>query len=289
MPHTPTLPPLPISSAVALAISGYAEFELDLERAIRENLPVVLDSVAPAALTKSNVTLLPERVQGVYMLLENNVPTYIGKTDAEHGFRDRLARHFSTLSARLNLDLSTISFKAVRIMVFTVMSVESTLIDVYTKGNPESWQNTGFGSNDPGHNRENQEPSQFDKGRPVNIDIPVDGLPVGVSTARDFMVILKNSLPFDFRYETDIGPKGKPVKYTVGHVDQRNTMINVPRSGMTVREILTDVLLSALPDGWTVTIFPGRIILYKAPDSYRYALGQIKRPALVPVLAPPVP
>lgn len=256
---------------------AYTEFELDLTKAILENLPPILTNLAPAPLTEANVTALPEAAQGVYMLLYEDTPMYIGKTDASHGFRNRLYRHFQTLSARRELTLSRVSYKAVRIMVFTTVNVEKTLIEHFLGSNSMAWQNSGFGSNDPGHNRENQEPSDFDKQYPINIDQPLDFISKANESALDLLIRLKDHLPYDLRYETDVGPNRKPLKYTKGHEDQRRVTVQVTEDGMTLRRLLKEVLIPALPDGWVASVFPGRVILYKEPTAYQYALEQLRK------------
>lgn len=133
-------------------VPGYQEFELDITQALLEHLPDIFANLADAPLTADDVAGLPEKAQGVYMLLDDGTPTYIGKTDADHGFRARLQRHFLNLSARHNFDLTKVSFKAVRVMVFTMVNVEKTLIDHFLGARGMSWQFSGFGSNDPGHN-----------------------------------------------------------------------------------------------------------------------------------------
>ncbi|OGT58816.1 MAG: hypothetical protein A3E01_00590 [Gammaproteobacteria bacterium RIFCSPHIGHO2_12_FULL_63_22] len=257
-------------------MSAYAEFELDLTKAILDNLPSMLTSLAGEPLTLENVNRLPEATQGVYMLLEGGVPMYIGKTDASHGFRQRLQRHYYTLSARKNLDLGEVSFKAVRIMVFTTINVESTLIKHFLGDDPLRWQNSGFGSNDPGHNREGQEPSKFDITHPINIDRPLESIDAGQYTLHSLLLHLKAYLPFDFRFETDLNSQGKPAKATVGHLDQRNATVNVPQPGMSLRELFKEVFIPGLPAGWVATVFPGRMILYKDQTPYRYATDQFK-------------
>ncbi|KQP12062.1 hypothetical protein ASF45_32165 [Pseudorhodoferax sp. Leaf265] len=96
-------------------------------------------------------------------------------------------------------------------------------------------------------------------------------------TVLALLLLLKEQLPYDLRYETDIGTNKKSVKHTVGHVDQRSHVCDVPRSNMTLREILIECVIPALPEGWMVTIFPGRVILYKEPTRYRYGLEVIAR------------
>lgn len=258
-------------------MAAYAEFELDLTKALLQYLPPVLEEIQPAQLTGAELDTLPENVQGVYMLLFEGVPTYIGKTDAEHGFRSRLKRHSYSLSARRNLDIASVTYRAVRIMVFTTVNVESTLIrHFHVAANPMAWQNSGFGSNDPGHRREGQDPSIFDQRYPINIDVPLPFVRPGTTSVRDLLVLLKNALPFDFRYQTDV-PDGsrRPNKHTVGHLDQRNGAAVIARPGMSLREILVEAILPSLPSGWMATVFPGRVILYKEANHWPHAIERL--------------
>lgn len=64
----------------------------------------------------------------------------------------------------------------------------------------------------------------------------------------------------------------------MGHVEQRDTMLPVPGSGMSLRTLLADEIIPRLPAGWVATVFPGRVILYKEPKTYRYADEQITFP-----------
>ncbi|WP_233840521.1 Eco29kI family restriction endonuclease [Dyella sp. 2HG41-7] len=256
-------------------MGSYFEFELDLTEALRERLPTEFDRLQGAPLTLENVVKVPQ-TQGVYMLLERGIPMYIGKTDAAHGFQDRIRRHWYTLSARHNIDLANVWFKAVRVMVFTTVNVESILIEQYIGANPMAWQNSGFGSNDPGHNREFQQPSKFDIDYPINLQIPIDFVQPGTRPVLDVLLNLKHYLPYDLRFETDVASSRKNVHFTKGHIDQRLTMIDVPQRSFTVRELL-QLLINALPDGWVATVLPGRVILYKEPTTYRHQVEQLTK------------
>ena len=253
----------------------YSEFELDLTDALRRELPLVLDALDGTPLTQANVSGVPQ-TQGVYMLLEGSTPMYVGKTDAAHGFQDRLKRHCFTLSARKNIDLANVFYKAVRVMVFTTVNVEAMLIERYIDANPMAWQNSGFGSNDPGHRRELQDPSKFDIDHPINIRLPVDFVPPGSYTALELLLRLKHHLPYDLRYQTDPAPGGKSHHFKTGHADQRDTTVHVPSANLPVRDLL-ELVVNALPHGWVVTVFPGRVILYKEPTSYRFQLERLVR------------
>lgn len=261
-------------------ITGYSEFEMDVEGVLREQLPKFFEETALAPLTRECVDMLPERAKGAYMLFHRGVPVYAGKTDARHGFRDRLARHWYTLQHRQNLRIGDIGFKAVRVMVFSNFDVERILIDEIRRQNVEylAWNDSGFGSNDPGRNREGQEPADFDEDFPIDIGKPLDVIPAGRQNLLHLLVKVKDELPYLFRYETDIkGRKGNKIKYvrhTVGHAEQRAAMIEIPAGPITMRDFLT-IVVNALPN-WQATVLPGRIILYRERANYQFAKEYIR-------------
>jgi len=258
-------------------LSGYVEYEIDVEKVLRQELPGVVARAAIAPLTPQAIAALPEKAKGAYVLFEDGHPVYAGKTDTRHGFRSRLAKHHNTIQARQGLDPARIGFKAVRIMVFSNFDVEAILIKELREKDPTAlrWNFSGFGSNDPGHNREAQEPADFDKERPVDIDkaiiSPLQGRSVGVL---DLLISLKDQLPYTFRYETDA--KGtKSAYYTVGHIEQREAApIQLPDAPFTVRQAV-QWALNVLPAGWRATVFPDRVILYRETTPYPYALEHL--------------
>lgn len=253
---------------------GYVEYEIDIEKVLRTELPGVLERIASAPLTADAVQAIPEGSKGAYVLFENGHPVYAGKTDTRHGFRDRLNRHAFTIQHRRNLDPSTISFKAIRILVFSNFDVEAILIGALRKADAGAlrWNDSGFGSNDPGHNRETQEPADFDKERPVDIDRPLDWLEPREWDVLPLLVALKDRLPYVFRYQTDArAGGGRPMRHTVGHADQRAAPSVTIAAGDTIRIVLAKVL-AALPEGWQATIFPDRVIIYRETTRYPFAL-----------------
>lgn len=254
---------------------GYGEFEIDIPEVFKEQLPEILEKIPEASLTLENVRLLPERAQGGYLLMMHGKRVYVGKTDAAAGFQSRLRRHWKNIQHRSGLDSAKVTFKAVRIMVFHNFDVEDILIKRFAEidGVPLIWNNSGFGSNDPGHRREGQEPAAFDKQYPIDIDRPIEA-GAGERSVLELLLQLKDELPYLLRYETDSKPT--PLKphgtahFRTGHADQRDNRIVLSDDIMTMREIMTDIV-KALPDGWMCTVFPDRIILYKDPTRYNYA------------------
>lgn len=260
--------------------AGFVEYEIDIEKVLRAELPAVLEMGEMALLTSAAINAIPRGAKGAYVLYENGLPVYAGKTDTRHGFRDRLNRHASTIQHRHNLNPDSMCFRAVRILVFSNFDVEAILINEMRKIDPSAlpWNDSGFGSNDPGHRRETQKPAEFDRQRPIDIDRPIDILSSGIQPLLSVLISLKDHLPYTFRYETDIIGK-KNVHYRVGHTDQREaTPIEIGAEEIvTVRSLLSKAL-AALPFGWRVTIFPDRVILYNEPTTYPEALEVIERP-----------
>jgi hypothetical protein len=236
------------------SVSGYVEFELDLLQAIRAQLAPTFDALTPAPLTLQSVNEIPKDAQGAYLLYYDGKLVYVGKSDAEAGIRVRLTRHFYKLRHRKKLDPKRATFKAARIFSFSVIDVESLLIKHYAAHNTP-WNNSGFGSNDPGRERDTQSPSKFDTLYPLDIDRE---LPLGlhilpnscpVATA---LVWVQSKLPYTLRFK-DFGG------------ELRATMISpavVFTRGLTMKRLLNRIV-PALPPGWQGTALRGCVILYK--------------------------
>lgn len=252
------MPPVPSSDVDTRApIPGYGEYEIDIEAVLRENLPLFFDGLGATPLTKANVESIPPGAKGAYMLFKGDdpVPVYAGKTDAEHGFQDRLKRHAFTVRGRKDLDPAEMNFKAVRIMVFAALDVEAILIRRMKEAVPNAlaWNNSGFGSNDPGKKRDGQEPADFDRWFPINYDYDLYNLPTGDVTVKTLLVSVKEQLPFTLRFATT--PPGLKIK-------------GVPESAK-LRSIM-GMVMSALPSGWQCTVLHGRVILYPHYQDYEF-------------------
>jgi hypothetical protein len=184
------------------------------------------------------------------------IQIYAGKTDTRHGFRQRLDRHAWTIQGRAGLDPSRLSFKATRIMVFSAFDVEALLIAEMKAADSTAlaWNNSGFGSNDPGRNRDGQQPAEFDKNFPVNIDFQLEDLPPGKVQLRDLIQSMKASIPYLIR----------------NAAIPADIEVQVPQKA-TVRTIL-ETAIEALPAGWQITVFHGRVVIYQERKTYDYKL-----------------
>jgi hypothetical protein len=244
---------------------GYAEFEFDLPSALLERIVVAFESLQPAALSFENVARVDE-AQGVYQLLLHGELVYVGKTDADKGLRRRLERHASTIQHRHNLQPTDVTFRALRVFVFTAMDLEAQLISHY---GGTAWQNSGFGSNDPGRNRDDTRLKRagFDESYPIDVDHSLDfELTREPRDAASILKELRRKLPYIVRYEG--GGRNNPG----AHPDLQNTIVTLPEGNLTARRVIQSVL-QELPTGWQATDLRSRIILYK--ESRDYAQGDI--------------
>ena len=148
------------------------------------------------------------------------------------------------------------------------MDIELKLIKHYGK----RWNGSGFGSNDPGRNREetNKPEAGFDAQFPVDIDIPASVLPTGVQTVHAALMRLKEALPYDLRYEVAPGKAKSSHDYRLHpHPDYVAHSIDVPDAPLTTREAM-EIIVGALPNGWQATVFSSHVILYKEARTYVY-------------------
>lgn len=234
--------------------AGYTDFEFDLPDALLTHLIRVLDGLETAPLTSAHLAGVPD-AQGVYQLLLDGEIVYIGKTDAEAGLRKRLERHAFKIQHRRNLDPSRVSFKAVRIFVFTAIDLETQLIKHYASGGTR-WNNRGFGANDPGRRRDmtRVKPTNFDAIYPIDLDWGLGIDFSDASTAGEVVARLKQALPYTFRYELEGGRRPA--------AELMETAVNIPGTATTARTVLT-ALIAQLPSGWQVTAFLHQILLYR--------------------------
>lgn len=247
---------------------GFTEFEFDLPHALQVALIRLLDEMETGKLELDVTKGIPE-VQGVYQLFHEGSLVYIGKTDAKAGLRTRLGRHARKITHRPNLS-GGVEFKAVRIFVFTAMDLETQLLKHYREHGPVTWNGSGFGSNDPGREREttNKDPEGFDSSYPISIDLPSEFLPEGPISVEAALVRMKRALPYTLRFETLRNARGKSMRGRL-HPDLLRPTITVPAEPQTVRQLM-QLIKAPLGPEWQATEFPSHVILYKETRSYKF-------------------
>lgn len=270
---------------------GYEEFEFDLPDALLTKLVEKFEVVGPAQLTAENVNKIPEE-QGVYQLFLEDAQgvhlVYVGKTDAESGLRDRLGVHALKIQQRVGLDPLKIWFKAIRVYVFTILDLETQLVKHYKRTNTHfenhTWNNSGFGSNDPGRERDTTkyDDDHFYTRFPVDVARTLDFTITQTGKAGDILQALKTGLPYLVRFET----KGKSRK---PHDDLADTDITLdPSAPMTPESVIAQVM-AQLPAGWQATMLPSHVIIYKNDRKANDYYSGARVLGLSPGTAPPTP
>lgn len=217
-----------------------------------------------ASLLPGNVAKLPE-AQGVYQLLYRDEIVYVGKTDAEAGLRQRLGRHAWTVQHRCNLDVSRITFRALRVFVFTAVDLETQLIKHYGGEKKVSWNKSGFGSNDPGRERDTTKlkVGGFDEKFPVDLDREIILVSKDIKVAAtEALQLLRGELPYTIRAESK-GRKPHP---------ELSATVSLSSGATTARGTL-EAIVKVLPSGWQATLLPGRVILYH--ENREYSAGTV--------------
>ncbi len=198
----------------------------------RERLPVLEQLVEaftalPIGHLEPSVCAEMGSGQGVYQLFLDGNLQYIGKADKN--LRGRLERHYRMLSARQNIDISKLGFKAIFIhRNWTTWTTEAALIRFFGQESP--WNASGMGSNDPGHNREDTaEEDTFNSMYPINPDYACDWIEPGDFRAWELLDALKKGLPYLLRFHRVT----RKFKSAVDHEAEqalKETHIAVPRS-----------------------------------------------------------
>jgi hypothetical protein len=240
-------------------IDGFREFEFNLPEALLASLVKAFGEMESAPLLLDHVVQLPEE-QGVYQLIYDDKIVYVGKTDGEAGLRQRLSRHAFTVQHRCNLDASSVKFRALRVFVFTAVDLETQLIKHYGGKTKVTWNSSGFGSNDPGRERDTTKIKigGFDNLFPIDLDRPIrlSSLTVPLTAAKA-LGALRGEVPYIIRVQS--------------HPDLSTELVSVPEL-TTAREAIKSVV-GSLPPGWQATLLPGRIILYR--EEREYSAGSV--------------
>lgn len=247
------------------------ELEFDLPTKLLEELVKLFEEMPAGKLSSSSLGRVQEE-QGVYQLFKNDQLVYIGKTDSDAGLKRRLSRHAEKIKSRKYLDVEQITFKAIRVYVFTAMDLESLLINYYKEtGQRPSWQHSGFGSNDPGRKRDTTtvKESNFDANYPIDLDVivPIEAESL-ILTVSELFIQMKNHLPYNIRFETVSGGGRSPhheLSETEVHLStQRDSVLNFLKAAK-----------RALGKNWQITALPGYVIIYKERAPKKYPSGTI--------------
>ena len=198
--------------------------------------------------------------QGVYILHLDGSPVYLGKAG---DVAERLRQHRNKLSGRLNVSMDKIGYKALILdKSMSTAANESVLIAMFRATHHGLWNGAGFGTKDPGKNRDTTEPSRFDSEYPVNSAFGVYGIDDDETIASLFAK-MKEKLPFVFRFELlgDIG-------------NRRLDLRGVPRTA----EALLRKSISTFPPGWKGVVVSFGMVVYRTNNSYPHGIEILSPP-----------
>lgn len=193
-------------------------------------------------------------VQGVYVLHHHGIPVYVGKAS---NMRSRLQKHLKKISGRKHINLADIGYKALLLdKSMSTAANENVLLGLFQQTYSGMWNNSGFGPNDPGRERDTTEPGDFDRMYPIQEKWPI---PLGSAQTTIGLLLrdMKARLPYVFRYQA-LTPS------------EASTPINVA-SITPEADALFEAAVRALGTGWTGAILSYGMVLYKNSKTYPFA------------------
>jgi hypothetical protein len=191
--------------------------------------------------------------QGVYLLIYDDQPRYIGKAN---NVKDRLSQHLTKLSGRRHIDLGLLTYKVLLLdKSMSTAANEDILIGLFKQKYTAMWNGAGFGPKDPGKERDTTKPGKFDQQHPIIDDYPVVIHPDEDGTLQlgQLLTSMKSQLPYVFRYEV---PSDELIKRIV-----------VAEVAHVARDLLQAVV-SHLGTGWRGAIISYGMVLYQTSKRY---------------------
>lgn len=239
---------------------GFTGLTFKLPREIQAQISAALRANATVQLTQRNAATLPS-FGGMYEIYCEGEPVYWGHADSHSGLSDRLSDHAKRILHRSRLDPSRVHFKSLRVTVSEYMAAEAELFLRPANSDSFKWQKSGFGSNDPGRERETQDvkPEHFDSRHPIDIEVrlPEMMFPRGTSIA-EALKRLKKKLPYVLRFEKQ---NRKPHRDLLESSLPREIEVTNAKGALIA-------ITEAMPAGWQTTVMSGHIIVYKERREY---------------------
>lgn len=240
-----------------------ALYIFDFLRTVSEQLKSKLETLSASPLDDAAIGRLQEfqgevrSAQGVYLLIYDGQPRYIGKAN---NVKDRLTQHLTKLRGRRHIDLDKLAYKVLLLdQSMSTAANEDILIALFKAQYSDMWNGAGFGPKDPGKERDTTKPGKFDRQHPIIDDYPVEieldhegGIQLGNLLAK-----MKFQLPYVFRYDVPAS-----VQLSTIHLQAVNHI---------ARELI-QAIVTHLGDGWRGAIISYGMVLYKTNKRYPYGI-----------------
>lgn len=244
----------------------FGRFDLDIGRAITNQLGEFLDALKPEPFSNSLALADLPGSGGVYMLHHGGQPVYVGKAAS---LRSRLMQHASDLDGRCNISRKDVAFVCAELSPnWAPFGAE----DILMRRANLAWQHSGFGNNDPGRRRDKSliKPGHWDAQFPIRLDWRCEAVRSGTHSAAALLTTLKSSLPFVLRFQraTEGSSHAPPPD------DVQAALVDIPQDAMPFWDIMR-LIVDAL-QGWQATALPGYAIFYRESDDYPSAIAVLR-------------
>lgn len=241
-------------------MTASGEFRLSITRALADQLAEGLSALEPDPLDPAYIAPVDPK-PGVYQLYEEGTLVYVGKAQTSEPLPKRLRQHYEKLSGRQRVGRMTFTCLYVHEDMHAV-SPEQLLITKYKAEGTAAWNFMGFGSKDPGKERDttNIDDDHFDAVHPINLDFVCSEITAGDYVVADLLGRVKRSLPFLFRYERAQFHKDLKVE----------VLENAPTADDLFATLGTTI--AKADHQWRITALPGYVIMYPKDGPYPHAL-----------------
>lgn len=224
-----------------------------ISRELQDELEKLSVSILNAQTIEALITFQTQSnaKQGVYLLHYDAEPVYVGKAD---NIANRLKKHLRKLTGRQAIDAGKIGYKALLLdKSMSTAANEDLLIKLFRERHPGMWNSQGFGTNDPGQQRDTTRPGPFDTRHPIKADYPVPNI-ADNETVQTLLAKMQRALPYVCRFDLE------------GHGD-----VPVPLQGIeqTARSLMR-VVVKTLGPGWKAGILSYGMVLYRNEKNYPF-------------------
>ena len=246
---------------------GCGLFEFDIATPLFEQMCVDFDLLAPVPLDESHLAEVAER-PGVYGLHHRGELVYVGKADGSA--RTRLRKHRKQLHGRFGIAQEDVSFRCLHFAyTWDPFQPEAHMVEKYDP----SWNNSGFGPNDPGRQRDrtNLKDTHWHVRFPLDPDFACPGIPAAQYDVLELLREVAKQAPYWVRFQGNRESRSDQERllYEAAQADfAAAKIVTVPADDMSVRELLL-LAIQALPnpEEWQLTQLPSHLLLYREKDA----------------------
>jgi len=243
--------------------NGCGVFEFEMAGPFFSQICEDFEQLTPVPLDALNLANVRE-TPGVYGLHHSGKMVYVGKAD--DSVRDRLNKHLRQLTGRLGITPTEVSFRCLHFAhTWDPFQPEAQMIERYKP----AWNYTGFGPNDPGHNRDKTilKDNHWHVIYPLDCDYNCSLIPNGSYNIFDLLKRIAKDAPYWVRFQGNRPGKTAEEKllFRAAQADFSSSSQVVVLDGNKTVKSLMSLCVQALPqpNEWQLTQLPSHILLYR--------------------------